>query len=91
MATGFSGPIKSKAFAVPAHQGIRFEDPQCLQATEPQAVEPDPEHVDTSENGVACVVLGSPSPAVGGALEFRGAGGRGSGIVRAGWTGGEGR
>ena len=42
-ATGFPGPIKSKALAVPAHQGIWFEDPQCLQATGPQAVEADPE------------------------------------------------
>lgn len=28
---------------MPAHQGIWFEDLQCLQATGPQAVEPDPE------------------------------------------------
>jgi len=42
-ATGLPGPVQSKALAVPAHQGIRFEDLQCLQATWPQAVEPDPE------------------------------------------------
>jgi endonuclease III len=40
-ATGFPGPIKSKTLAVPANQGIRFEDLQCLQATGPQAVERD--------------------------------------------------
>lgn len=43
MATGLPGPVQSKALAVPAHQGIRFENLQCLQATRPQAVEPDPE------------------------------------------------
>ena len=42
-ATGFPGPIKSEALAVPAHQGIWFEDLQCLQAPWPQTVEPDPE------------------------------------------------
>ena len=29
-ATGLSCPVQSKALAVPAHQGIRFEDLQCL-------------------------------------------------------------
>jgi hypothetical protein len=33
----------ARDIAVPAHQGIRFKDLQCLQATRPQAVEPDPE------------------------------------------------
>lgn len=42
--------------------------------------------VDASENVVACVVLGSPSPTDGGALEFRGAGGRGSGTAQVGCT-----
>ena len=42
-ATGLPGPVQSKALAVPAHQGIRFEDLQCLQATGPQVVQPDPE------------------------------------------------
>jgi len=36
-------------------------------------------------------VLGSPSPAVGEAPEFRGVRGRGFGTVQVGWTGGEGR
>jgi len=42
-ATRLPGPVQSKAFAMPAHQGIWFEDPQCLQALWPQTVEPDPE------------------------------------------------
>ena len=37
-ATGLPGPVQSKALAMPAHQGIRFEDLWCLQATWPQAV-----------------------------------------------------
>ena len=47
--------------------------------------------VDPSEIGVACVVLGSPSPAVGEALEFQGVIGLGSGTGRVAWTVGEGR
>ena len=42
-ATGLPRPVQSKALAVLAHQGIRFEDLQCLQATRPQVVETDPE------------------------------------------------
>ena len=42
-ATGLPGPVQSKALAVPVHQGIRFEDLQCLYTIRPQAVEPDPD------------------------------------------------
>ena len=42
-ATGLPGPVQSKALAVPAYQGIGFEDLEYLQATWPQAVEPNPE------------------------------------------------
>jgi len=58
-ATGLPGPVQSKALAVPAHQGIRFEDLQCLQASRPQAVEPDPEQPFTpakSESLAWCLV-----------------------------------
>ena len=47
--------------------------------------------VDPSEIVVACVVPGSPSPAVGEAPGFRGVRARGFGIGRVAWTGGEGR
>ena len=41
-ATGLPGPIQPEALAVPAHQGIRFENLQCLQTARPEAIEPDP-------------------------------------------------
>jgi len=44
---------------MPAHQGIWFEDPQCLQALWPQTVEPDPEQPLTpvkSESFAWCLV-----------------------------------
>ena len=41
------GPIQPKALAVPAHQGIRFENLECLQTARPQPVEPNPEQTLT--------------------------------------------
>ncbi len=36
-------PVQPKAFAVPAHQGVRLEEDERLEAAGPEAVEPDPE------------------------------------------------
>ena len=58
-AAGLPGPVQSKALAMPAHQGVQFEDLQCLQAVRPQAVEPDPEQPLTpvkSESFAWCLV-----------------------------------
>ncbi len=37
------GPVQPKALAVPAYQGVRVEDGECLETARPEAVEPDPE------------------------------------------------
>ena len=48
---------------MPAHQGVWFEGLQCMQATRPQAVEPDPEQSLTpvkSESFAWCLVYPGP-------------------------------
>ena len=53
------GPIQLKALAVPAHQGVRFEQGECLEAARPEAVQPDPEEALAATETEPFAVSGS--------------------------------
>jgi hypothetical protein len=50
--SGFPTPEPPKTSAVPANDGLRFDDDDGIHATGPQAIEPDPEEpVDPAQPG----------------------------------------
>ena len=53
------GPVQPKALAVPAHQGLRLEDGECLEAAGPEPLEADPDKTLTAAETKPFAVSGS--------------------------------